>query len=64
LRRRLSSGGQSEFRRHLIKERQHQRDATISHQNDIWLLTRSSIAPKWKGRRWDRLVRAEILKAR
>jgi len=41
-----------------------QRDATISHQNDIWLLTRSSIAPKWKGRRWDRLVRAEILKAR
>jgi hypothetical protein len=42
-------GRQSEFRRHLIKERQHQRDATISHQNDTYaldrLLTRLSIAP-------------------
>jgi len=37
------------FRRHLIKERQHQGDATISHQNHIdaldRLLARSSIAP-------------------
>jgi hypothetical protein len=41
--------GQLEFRRHLIKERQHQRDATISHKNHIYaldrLLARSSIAP-------------------
>src|SRR5258707_14785041 len=48
-RRRPSSGGELEFRRHLIKERQHQRDATISHQNHIYaldrLLARSSIAP-------------------
>src|SRR6266404_6638572 len=40
---------QFEFRRHLIKERQHQRDVTISHQNHIdaldRLLARSSIAP-------------------
>src|ERR1700722_597958 len=38
-----------EFRRHLIEERQHQGDATISHQNDIYaldrLFTRPSIAP-------------------
>jgi hypothetical protein len=43
------SDGQSEFRRHLIKERQHERDATISHKNHIYaldrLLARSSIAP-------------------
>jgi hypothetical protein len=43
------SDGQSEFRRHLIKERQHERDATISHKDHIyaldWLLARSSIAP-------------------
>ena len=42
-------GGALEFRRHLIKERQHQRDATISHKNYIYaldrLLARSSIAP-------------------
>jgi len=41
--------GQLELRRHLIKERQHERDATISHKNHIyaldWLLARSSIAP-------------------
>src|SRR6267143_4469408 len=44
----LSSVG--DFRRHLIKERQHQIDLTISHQNHIHafdrLLARSSIAPK------------------
>jgi hypothetical protein len=43
------SGDQLEFRRHPIKERQHQTDATISHQNHIYaldrLLARSSIAP-------------------
>src|SRR5260221_11274222 len=43
------AGGQLEFRRHLIKERQHQGDATISHKNHIYaldrLLARSSIAP-------------------
>jgi hypothetical protein len=41
--------GQLEFRRHLIKERQHQREATISHKNHIYALdrlpARSSIAP-------------------
>jgi hypothetical protein len=41
--------GQLELRRHLIKERQHERDATISHKNHIYaldmLLARSSIAP-------------------
>src|SRR6266478_719562 len=41
--------GQSEFRRHLIKECQHQGDTTISHQNHIYALdrltARSSIAP-------------------
>ena len=45
----VASGGELEFRRHLIKERQHQRDATISHKNHIYaldrLLARSSIAP-------------------
>jgi hypothetical protein len=45
----LTSGGQLEFRRHLIKERQHQRDATISHKNHIYaldrFLARSPIAP-------------------
>ena len=37
------------FRRHLIKERQHQRYATISHEGHIYaldgLLTRASVAP-------------------
>ena len=46
---RLASGGQLEFRRHLIKERQHQRDATIPHQSHIYALdslpARSSKAP-------------------
>jgi hypothetical protein len=41
--------GQLEFRRHLIKERQHQKDAIISHKSHIYaldrLLARSSIAP-------------------
>jgi hypothetical protein len=32
---RVTSDGQLEFRRHLINERQHQRDATISHKNYI-----------------------------
>ena len=45
----LAPDGQLEFRRHLIKERQHQRDATISRKNYIYaldrLLARSSIAP-------------------
>jgi hypothetical protein len=45
----VALGGELEFRRHLIKERQHQRDATISHKNYIYaldrLLARSSIAP-------------------
>ena len=40
---------QLKFRRHLIKERQHQRDVAISHQNHVYtldrLLARSSIAP-------------------
>jgi hypothetical protein len=44
-----SLDGQLEFRRHLIKERQHERDATISNKNHIdaldRLLARSSIAP-------------------
>ena len=43
------SNGQLEFRRHLIKERQHQRDTAISHKNHInaldGLLARSPIAP-------------------
>jgi len=43
----LSSAG--DFRRHLIKERQHQGDATISHEGHIYaldgLLARASIAP-------------------
>jgi hypothetical protein len=45
----VASDGELVFRRHLIKERQHQRDATISHKNYIYaldrLLARSSIAP-------------------
>ena len=48
-RKRFSSGGALEFRRHLIKERQHQRDATISHQSHIdafdRFLARSPVAP-------------------
>jgi hypothetical protein len=48
-RRRRTLGGQSEFRRHLIKERQHERDATISHKNHIYALDGrlawSSVAP-------------------
>ena len=47
---RHTSDGQLEFRRHLIKERQHERDATILHKNHIYaldrLLARSSIAPR------------------
>ena len=43
------SGGELEFRRQLIEERQHQGDATISHQNHIFApdkrLARRSIAP-------------------
>jgi hypothetical protein len=45
----VASGGELGFRRQLIKERQHQRDATISNKNYIYaldrLLARSSIAP-------------------
>ena len=41
----LTSGGQLEFRRHLIKERQHQRDATISHQSHIYAL--DSLLARW-----------------
>ena len=47
---RPTSGGQLAFRRHLVEERQHQEDATISHQSHIYaldrLLARSSIAPR------------------
>jgi hypothetical protein len=42
--------GQLAFRRYLIEERQHQRYATIPHQNHIYaldrLLARSSVAPR------------------
>src|SRR5712671_6380557 len=45
----VALGGELVFRRHLIKKREHQGDATISHKNHIYaldrLLAQSSIAP-------------------